>query len=171
MFGRPGGQFGWMPVATPEGSAVPIRRQRQETDWPYQPIGRGQRMVTEVYTAVPDSAPHEIRVAIVNRRGNVVRAWRVISRTPINLHDTPDVLRGAPTLVLDLLEGNDTSSRWEYEVLRLDPNGTPTMFSVPHLAFGDNILPDVRLSSTPGGGVYQLSSNPRFGVEILRYAF
>ena len=84
---------------------------------------------------------NEIKVtAIVDRRGNIVRAWRVISRTPINLHDTPDVLRGAPTLVLDVLEGNDTSSRWEYEVLRLVPDGSPTMFSVPHRVFGDNIL-------------------------------
>jgi hypothetical protein len=95
----------------------------------------------------------------------------VISRTPINLHGTPDVLRGAPMLVLDVLEGDDTSTRWEYEVLRLGPNGTPTMFSLPHLTFGDNILPDLRLSSTQGGGVYQLSSSPTFGVEILRYSF
>jgi hypothetical protein len=116
-------------------------------------------------------APHEIRVAIVNRRGNVVRAWRVISRTPINLHDTPDAMRGAPTLVLDVLEGADTSSRWEYVVLRLVPDGSPMSFSVPHMVLGDNILPDVRVSSIPGGGVYQLSSNPSFGFEILRYAF
>jgi len=44
------------------------------------------------------------------------------------------------------------------------------MFSVPRLAFGDNILPDVRMSSTPGGGVYQLRSHPSFGVQLLRYA-
>jgi hypothetical protein len=171
MTSLPGGQQAWMPVATRDGRRIPRSAQRRGTDWPYQPIGQGRRMIAEVYTAVPNSAPHEIRVAIVDRRGNLVRAWRVISRTPINLHETPGVLRGAPTLVLDLLEGNDTSSRWEYEVLRLGPNGTPTMFSVPHLTFGDNILPDVRLSSTPGGGVYQLSSNPSFGVEILRYGF
>jgi hypothetical protein len=171
MTSRPGGQFGWMPVATPDGKSIAPAAQRRGTDWPYQPIGQGQRMVTEVYTAVPDSPPHEIRVAIVNRKGNVVRAWRVISRTPINLHDTPDVLRGAPTLVLDVLAGADTQSRWEYEVLRLTPDGSPAMFSVPHLVFGDNILADVRLSSTFGGGVYQLYSDPSFGVQILRYAF
>jgi hypothetical protein len=44
-------------------------------------------------------------------------------------------------------------------------------FSVPHMVFGDNILPDVRTSSTFGGGVYQLRSSPSFGVQILRYAF
>jgi hypothetical protein len=71
--------------------------------------------------------------------------------------------------VLDVLEGPDASTRWEYEVLRLDR--TPTMFSVPRLVFGDNILSDIRVSSTPGGGVYQLSSDPSFGVQILRYAF
>ena len=171
MMSLPGGQQAWMPVATPDGRPIAPAAQRRGTDWPYQPIGGGQRMLTEVYAAVPDSAPHEIRVAIVNRRGSIVRAWRVISRTPINLHDTPGVLRGEPTLVLDVLEGADTSTRWEYDVLRLVPDGSPTMFSVPHLAFGDNVLPDVRLSSTPGGGVYQLSSNPSFGVQILRYSF
>jgi hypothetical protein len=45
------------------------------------------------------------------------------------------------------------------------------MFSLPHLTFGDNVLPDLRLSSTAGGGIYQLSSSPSFGVEILRYSF
>jgi hypothetical protein len=169
MMSLPGGQFGWMPVATADGRSIAPSAQRRGTDWPYQPIGQGQRLVTEVYTAVPDSAPHEVRVAIVNRRGRVVRAWRVVSRTPINLHDTPDVLRGAPTLVLDVLD--ETATRWEYEVLRLVPDGSPAMFSVPRMVFGDNILSDVRLGSTFGGGVYQLRSDPTFGVQILRYSF
>jgi hypothetical protein len=112
-----------------------------------------------------------MRVAIVNARGNVIHAWRVLSRTDINLHDTPDVLRGAPTLVLDVTEGEGSSSKWEYVVLRLEPDGSPMSFSVPHMVFGDNIFPDVRMSSSPGGGVYQLRSNPSFGVQILRYSF
>ena len=107
---------------------------------------------------------------MVNRQGNVVHAWRVISRTDINLHDTPDVVRGAPTIVLDATEGDGPSFKWEYEVLRLVPDGSPMVFSVPHLVFGDNLLPDLRMTSSPGGGLYQLSSNPRFGVEILRYS-
>jgi hypothetical protein len=158
-----------MPVATAHGDVIAMRQQRRGTDWPYQPIGRGQRMITEVYTPVTDGPVQEVRVALVNRGGSLLRAWRVKSRTPINLHDTPDVLRGAPTMVLDVLEDNDTSGRWEYEVLRLGQK--PTMFSVPRLVFGDNILSDIRISSTPGGGVYQLSSDPSFGIQILRYAF
>jgi hypothetical protein len=171
MFGLAGGEFGWMPVATPDGQAISLAAQRRGTNWPYEPMGQGQRLVTEVYTAVPDTAPHEIRVAIVNRRGNVVRSWRVLSRTDVNLHDTPDVLRGAPTIVLDVTEGEGSSFKWEYVVLRLEPDGSPMSFSVPHTVFGDNILPDVRMSSSPGGGVYQLRSSPSFGVQILRYAF
>ena len=171
MFGRPGGQLGWMPVATPDGHAIPRRRQHRRTDWPYQPIGGGQRMVTETYTPITDGPVQEVRVAIVNREGNLVRAWRVKSRTAINLHDTPDVLRGAPTVVLDVLDLDGQATRWEYEVLRLARNGSPTMFSVPRLVFGDSILSDIRTSSITGGGVYQLSSDPSFGVRILRYAF
>jgi hypothetical protein len=44
------------------------------------------------------------------------------------------------------------------------------VFSVPHLVFGDNLLPDLKMTSSPGGGLYQLKSNPSFGVEILRYS-
>ena len=71
------------------------------TDWPYQPIGTGSAWSPRPTRPVIDGPVQEVRVAIVNRHGNVVRAWRVMSRTPINLHDTPDILRGAPTLVLD----------------------------------------------------------------------
>ena len=171
MFGRPGGQLGWMPVATPDGHAIPRSRQHRGTDWPYQPIGDGQRMVTETFTPVIDGPVQEVRVAIVGRRGNLVRAWRVKSRTPINLHGTPDVLRGAPTVVLDAFDSQST--RWEYEVVRLAPNGSTTTFSLSRLAFGDNILPDFRMSSTPGGGLYQLSSGPELRgpdpeVRVLR---
>ena len=170
MFGRPGGEFGWMPVATADGRAIPRGRQHRGTDWPYQPIGAGRRMVTEVYTPKADGPVQEVRLAIVDQRGNLVRSWRVKSRTPINLHDTPDVLRGAPTLVLDVLDGSDASNRWEYVVLRLPASGAPATFSVPRLVFGDNILADIRMSSTAGGGLYQLSSDPSYGVRILRYA-
>jgi hypothetical protein len=170
MTSLPGGQFGWMPVATDDGRPIAPSAQRRGTNWPYQPIGQGQRMITEVYTAVPNSAPHEIRVAIVDRRGNVVHAWRVLSKTDVNLHATPDVVRGAPTIVIDATESDGPSFKWEYEVLRLVPDGSPMSFSVPHLVFGDNVLPDLRTTSSPGGGLYQLSSNPRFGVEILRYS-
>ena len=169
MFGRPGGEFGWMPVATARGNAIPMHQQRRGTDWPYQPIAAGERLVTEVYTGVPDSAPHEVRVAIVNRRGQLVRAWRVVSRTDINLHATPDALRGAPTLVLDVTKGTPTGFKWEYEVVRL--GASSASFALPRLTYGDNILPDVRMGPGSGGGVYQLSSDPSFGVQILRYGF
>jgi hypothetical protein len=169
MFGRPGGEFGWMPVATARGNAIPIRQQQRGTDWPYQPLAPGQRLVTEVYAPVPDSAPREVRAAIVNGQGQIVRSWRVISRTDINLHDTPDAVRGAPTLVLDVTKSTPTGFKWEYEVVRL--GASPASFALPRLTYGENILPDVRMGPGSQGGVYQLSSDPSFGVRILRYAF
>jgi hypothetical protein len=170
MFGLPGGEPGWMPVARPDGRPIPRAQQLRGTDWPYQPIGRNQRLVTEVYTAVPDRPPHEIRLAIVDRRGNVVHAWRVLSRTDINLHGMPDVVRGAPTVVLDATRRDGQAFNLEHVVLRLTLEGNPVVFSVPHLVFGDNLLPDLKMTSSPGGGLYQLRSNPSFGVEILRYS-
>jgi hypothetical protein len=170
MFGLPGGEPGWMPVARPDGRPIPRAQQLRGTDWPYQPIGRNQRLVTEVYTAVPDRPPHEIRLAIVDRRGNVVHAWRVRSRTDINLHGTPDVVRGAPTVVLDATRRDGQAFNLEHVVLRLTLEGNPMVFSVPHLVFGDNLLPDLKMTSGSQGGLYQLSSDPSFGVEILRYS-
>ena len=102
MFGRPGGQFGWMPVATPGAARSRCgsrsvgqtgRTSRSDTGSAWSPRPTRPRH---------DGPVQEVRVAIVNRHGNLVRAWRVISRTPINLHGTPRILRGAPTLVLDL---------------------------------------------------------------------
>lgn len=170
MFGLPGGEPGWMPVARPDGRPIPRAQQLRGTDWPYQPIGRNQRLVTEVYTAVPDGPPHEIRLAIVDGRGRVVHAWRVRSRTDINLHGLPDVVHGAPTVVLEATRRDGQAFNLEYVVLRLTLDGSPMVFSVPHLVFGDNLLPDLKMTSGPQGGLYQLSSDPSFGVEILRYS-
>ena len=55
MGGLPGGEQGWMPIAKPDGRPIPRDAQRLRTDWPYQPMGQNQRLITEVYTAVPDS--------------------------------------------------------------------------------------------------------------------
>jgi hypothetical protein len=82
----------------------------------------------------------------------------------------PDVVRGAPTVVLDAMRRDGQAFNLEHVVLRLTLEGNPVVFSVPHLVFGDNLLPDLKMTSSPGGGLYQLRSNPSFGVEILRYS-
>ena len=168
MNSLPGGEQGWMPVATRGGSPVSVSNQLRRTNWPYQPVGNGLRLVSEVYTRQIDGAPHEVRVALVDRQGRVVRAWRVVSRTVINFRYIPELVGGNPVVVLDATRGMGTDFKWEYEVLSLSPRGTRARFSLPHAVFGDNILPDVRFG--PDGKVYELGSSPTTGVVISRYS-
>jgi hypothetical protein len=169
MPGRPGGELGWMPITTPGGRPLTVARQLRRTSWPGQPVARGLRLVTEVYTARPNIAPREVRVALVDRAGRVVRAWRIVSKTDINFgYATPEVVGGEPIVVLDVTAGKDAAFKWEYLVLRLGPNGLRTQVSLRRTVFGDNILADVRIARD--GSVYQLGSSPANGVTISRYA-
>ena len=168
MNSLPGGEQGWMPVATRGGRPVSVSNQLRRTSWPYQPVGNGLRLVSEVYTRQIDGAPHEVRLALVDRRGNVARAWRVISRTVINFRYIPELVGGNPVVVLDATRGMDSNFKWEYEVLSLSPRGTRSRFSLPRTVFGDNILPDVRFG--PDGKLYELGSSPTTGVVISRYS-
>ena len=165
MFNRPGGEPGWMPVATRDGRPIAIPQQRRRTLWPYQPVARGLRLVSETYTAVVDGAPHEARYALIDRRGRVVRAWRVLSRTAINFnYTTPELIGGNVVVVLDVTAGR----QWEYEVLRLGARGAVARLSLPRAVFGDNLLADIRIG--PDGRLYQLGSSPVSGVSIYRYS-
>jgi hypothetical protein len=169
MPGRPGGQNAWMPVATPNGRPIPAAQQLARASWPGQPVAGGLRLVSETYTAQVDKAPREARFALVDRRGRVVRAWRVVSRTDINSgYATPELVGGDPVAVLDVTAQTKAGFKWEELVLRLGPKGTKARFSLRHAVFGDNILADVRIG--PDGNVYQLASSPQTGVTISRYS-
>jgi hypothetical protein len=169
MPGRPGGQNAWMPVATPDGRPIAAAQQIARAHWPDQPVAGGLRLVSETYTAQADKAPHEARFALLDRRGRVVRAWRVVSRTDINFgYATPEVIGGDPVVVLDVTAQSKAGFKWEELVLRLGPTGTRARFSLRHAVFGDNILADVRIG--PDGNVYQLASSPQTGVTISRYS-
>jgi Tol biopolymer transport system component len=170
MFGRPGGEPGWMPVATPAGKPLSVSEQRRRTHWPDQPVAGGLRIVSEVY--VPpgvERAPHEARYALLDRRGRVVRAWRVLSRTDINFDfATPALVGGDPVVVLDATAQHGDDFRWEYVVLRLGRHGARTRFSLPRAVFGDNLLADLRVG--PDGKLYQMASSPDTGIVISRYS-
>lgn len=169
MPGLPGGERGWMPVATPGGRPLSVAEQRRRTHWPFQPVAGGLRLLSEVYTAQVDTAPHEARFALIDRHGRIVRAWRVVSRTDINFgYATPELVGGDPVVVLDATAAAAAEFKWEYVVLRLGPRGTRARFSLRHAVYGDNLLADVRVG--PDGKLYQLGSSPSTGVEISRYS-
>jgi hypothetical protein len=165
MMGLPGGEWGWMPVATALGHGISLAAQRRGTHWPDQPLGGGMRLVSEAYTAKVDGPVREVRYALLDRRGRVVRSWRVTSRSDINLDfTTPELVGGDPVVVLDV----SAPGRFEYLVLRLGPHGIHSRFSLPRAVFGDNLLADIRIG--PDGKLYQLGSSPDTGVVIRRFS-
>ena len=173
MFGLPGGEPGWMPVATPAGHALSTSAQRRGTHWPYQPVAGGLRLLSEVYaaedTAKAHAAPHEARYALVNIRGRVVRAWRVLSRTDINFdYTTPELVGRDLVAVLDATAQIKGEFKWEYVVLRLGPTGARERFSLARAVWGDSVLSDLRVG--PKGKLYQLATSPKTGVVISRYS-
>jgi hypothetical protein len=146
-----------------------VAAQRRGDVWPYQPVAGGLRLLSEVYTPHVDTAPHEARFALIDRRGRVVRAWRVLSRTDINFgYATPELVGGDPVVVLDATAPIGGDFKWEYVVLRLGPRGTRARFSLSRAVWGDNLLADVRVG--PDGKLYQLASSPTTGVVISRYS-
>ncbi len=171
MPGLPGGEPGWMPVATPAGRPLSVSEQRRRTRWPYQPVAGRLRLVSELH--IPpgaDAAPHEARFALF-KGDRIVRAWRVLSRTDINFgYTTPELVSGDPVVVLDVTKGSGDGGtfKWEYEALWLAPRGTRARFSLSRAVYGDNLLADIRVG--PNGKLYQLGSSPISGVEISRYS-
>jgi len=167
MMGLPGGEWGWMPVATPSGHMIAPAAQRRGTSWPDQPVAGGMRLISEAYTAKADGPVREMRYALLDRRGRFVRSWRVMSKTDINPDfATPALVGGRPAVVLDVSDA--AAGKMEYLVLRLGPHGASSRFTLPRLIYGDNLLADVRIG--PGGRLYQLATSPQTGVVISRFS-
>jgi hypothetical protein len=172
-FGRPAGRSGGMPMATPAGRPISLAEARRRVTWGYQPMAGGLRLVSETYTRHVDGPAHEVRLALVDPRGRLVRAWRIHSRTELLFpagYTTPELVGGDPILVLDIQAGVGTPDfRWEREVLRLAPGGTRTRFALSKPAvYGENLFADLRIG--PDGKLYQLSTSPTTGVVISRYS-
>jgi hypothetical protein len=160
----------WMPVATPAGKPLSIAAQLRSVG--SEPVRGGLRLVETVsgFDARLHSY-HAVTISLVNRAGKTMRAWRINSRTDVNLagYFTPDVVGGDPVVVLDVTAGTPGRNyKWEYEVLRLTRSGASVRFSLRHAVFGDNLFADVRVG--PDGKLYQLSSSPQTGVQISRYS-
>jgi hypothetical protein len=119
----------------------------------------------ETYTPREDTAPHDLRYALVDRHNRVVRSWRILSRTEMNFHLTvPELAGGDPVVVIDFRNGGT----WEYELLRLGAHGARAHFSLSHSVWGTSILPDLRVG--PDGSLYQLATSPDAGVVVSRFS-
>jgi hypothetical protein len=168
----------WVPVATPEGRPLSPAIQERRTRWAH-PLPGGQQLVTVSTGFAHDPgfgpAPHEARLALVDRAGRVVRAWRVTSRTIIwwYVDKTPALVGSDPVIVLTASTPARAGWEFEYLVLRLGPKGgIRTRFALPYddpprSAFGRFAITDIRIA---GGKLYQLGSAPDTGAAIYRYS-
>jgi hypothetical protein len=152
----------WIPVATPTGRPTSAAEQRRATGWP---VRGGLRLVAHIFA--PVGAGHSVRFALLDRRGSVVRSWRVYSRSAIAGARAVGVVGQEPVVLLDIQNLKRRPVAWDYVVLRLGRHGIVARVSLRHAVYGDNLLPDVRVGQD--GRVYQLRSDPSVGVTIARY--
>jgi hypothetical protein len=155
----------WIPVATPAGRPTSATQRRMTGR---QPVVGGLRLVSHIFA--PVGASRSVSFTLLDRRGSIVRSWRIFSRSPITEARALDSVGPDPVVVLDIQKLKSQPVQhvlWDYVVLRLGPRGAEPI-SLRHAVYGDNLLPDLRVG--PDGALYQLGSSPTSGVVITRYA-
>src|SRR5437764_968113 len=113
--------------------------------------------------------------ALVDRSRKVVRAWRVLSKTPLALAQrtlTPALVGGDLVVELDVSRQVRSTLRSEHVVMRLSPTGMRKRFSLDaKTVWGDNgDQPVAALRIGSDGRLYQLRTNPKTGASIARYS-
>jgi hypothetical protein len=153
----------WTPLTTPAGRPLALAVQRRRSSH-LQPLARDLRLLT---TQV---SPREVHFALIDGRGRVVRAWRVTSRTSL------EVSRLVPTLVggeLAVGVGVYRGQQSETTILRLGSSGaTRLRLELDARAVWDpedaTARSTVRIASD--GRLYQLRTSPTTGVSVARYS-
>ena len=161
---QPGGGGTWTPVTSPAGRPLPLAEQRRRAS-PQQPLTNGLRLTSTMVSG------HEWRFALTSKAGQLVRAWRVTSKTDIGgLLGTPALVGGDVVVTLEASQQTKTKFLWEHLVLRLAPTGaTRQRFALDARAvWGDTPITGVRVG--PDGRLYQLRTSRTTGVSVARYA-
>ena len=143
----------WTPLTTGGGRPLSLAQQRRGTT-SFQPLGGGLHVIaTQV-------GSHEAHFALVDKKGTIVKAWRVTSRTRITVSRalTPALVDGDLIAAVDASRGAST----DHVVLRLSAHGTRAVRSLDGTTTTTRVGPDGRL--------YQLVANPKTGVRIARYS-
>ncbi len=161
---------GWMPVVTANGTGLRPFEQRRGTLWGYEPLAGGLRLVSDWFVPFrSERGPRDVRYALLNRKGAVVRSWRIVSKTEVFIPGTPffvpELLGGDPVVDLDVAKPGTL----EHVVLRLGPHGARDRFSLPYSIWGDEVYADLRFGLD--GKLYRLATSPTNGVTISRYSF
>jgi hypothetical protein len=151
-----GGHVFWTPLTTPNGRPLsPAQRANRRS--PFEPMPGGLWLVSEVSFSVA-------RFALINRAGEIVRAWRVTSSTRLSgLAAAPVLVGGTPVIPFEVSNGR----HWEKLVIRLGTNRRVTLPDRP-IVGEVNLFAPLRLTSD--GRLYQLRTSLTAGLGVARYS-
>ena len=155
-----GGHVLWTPLTTRTGRPLSLAERARGTS-PFEPVPGGLRLVTELSFSVA-------RFALINRADEIVRAWRVTSRTRLSgMLGAPTVVGGDPVLPLEV----SAQQHWEKLIVRLGPTGgTRVRFALADRpVVGEvNLFSPLRISAD--GRLYELRTNLKTGASVARYS-
>ena len=153
----------WTPLTTPAGRPLALAVQRRQSSH-LQPLTRDLRLLTT------QISQREVHFALVDSAHKVVRAWRVTSRTSLEVgHFVPTAVGADLVVGLGVYQGTKS----ETMILRLSAAG-PTRLRLALDARavwdpeGTTARSTLRIAS--GGRLYQLRTNPTTGVSVVRYS-
>jgi hypothetical protein len=156
---------GWVPVATPGGRPVSLAEQRRRASR-LQPMPGGLRLASN------DISNHRKEFSLLDKAGDVVRAWRVTSRSTLWLTLTTTGMLGRDLVAtVDVTREIGPKHLHEHLILRMGSAGeTRARLALdPHVISGVDVpITDLRVG--PDGHFYQLRVSPETGVSIARYS-
>jgi hypothetical protein len=162
-------QQGWAPVV---GGGQPLDPEEQlQRVQPNQPLVGATQLVVEANPDIQGDhlAPFDWRVAIATAAGDLQQVWRITASNDLDLslHATPAVVNGDPVIVFGVFDFEN--HLMEHLVLRLSPRGEiEDRVSLGRGGFvGGDVVTDLRVG--PDGGLYQLQTDPEWGLRIARY--
>jgi hypothetical protein len=153
----------WTPLTTPAGRPLALAVQRRRSSH-LQPLTRDLRLSTTQVSS------REVHFALVDRSQRVLRAWRVSSRTSLELSRIVPVAVGNDVLVgLGVYQGRKS----ETTMLRLSASGPTRVRLVLDARAvwdpdGTTARSTIRIG--PDGQLYQLRTDPAKGLSVARYS-
>jgi hypothetical protein len=161
---------GWASIV---GDGQPLDPEEQlQSAQPNQPLAGGLHLVVAANPEIQGShlAPFDWRVAIATAAGDLQHVWRITASNDLDLslHATPTMVNGDPVVVFGVFDFEN--HLMEHLVLRLSPTGEIVdRLSLGRGGFrGGDVVTDIRVG--PDGGLYQLESDPEWGLKIARYS-
>ncbi len=165
----------WVPAT--DSSGAPLRVADQvPLAWPYQPLAGREQMVlvsTPATCRPCPGTPAEARVGLVHPSGSVDRVWRVLSGNNSDefdieaLQTKPAVIDGDPVIVFAVYDFD--RHLMEHQIVVLSPSGIAQRFSLDRGWWrGSEVVTGIVVG--PDGSLYQLQTDPSFGLRIARYS-